>query len=109
MTEQQPQQRKYPRLVPPKTVVAAWQSGIQRGVSYIENIGLGGLLIRTKTPLPLRASVNLLLDMPVGQVRGRGIVRRIQGEKSTGVEIIAMDPEDRARLARQLQELGAAA
>lgn len=102
------EQRKYPRLKAPKSVVAAWQAGIERGVAYVENIALGGMLLRTKTPIPLRSLVVLLLDMPVGQVRGRAIVRRHEN-KQTGIQIIAMDPEDRARLQRQLQELAEAA
>jgi hypothetical protein len=106
MTTQE--QRKYPRIKPPKSVVVAWQSGIQRGVSYVDSIGLGGLFLRTKNVIPLRSLVILLLDMPVGQVRGRAVVRCIQQEKGIGVQIIAMDQEDRARLQRQLQNLSAA-
>jgi len=100
-----PEQRKYPRLKPPKSVVVAWQSGIQRGVSYVESMALGGLFLRTKVALPLRSLVILLLDMPVGQVRGRAIVRRVQEAQGVAVQIIAMDPEDRARLQRQLLNL----
>jgi hypothetical protein len=103
------EQRKYPRLKPPNSVVVAWQSGMQRGVSYVESLGLGGMLVRTKTTIPLRSLVIILLDMPVGQVRGRAIVRRIHEEKGIAVQIIAMDPEDRARLQRQLKELEPAA
>jgi hypothetical protein len=102
------EQRKYPRIKPPKSVVAAWQAGTQRGVSYVADMGLGGLFLRTKTMLPLRSLVVLLLDMPVGQVRGRAIVRRVQEHRGIAVQIIAMEPEDRARLQRQLQELRAA-
>jgi hypothetical protein len=72
-------------------VVVAWQSGMQRGVSYVESLGLGGMLVRTKMTIPLRSLVIILLDMPVGQVRGRAIVRRIQEEKGIAVQIIAMD------------------
>jgi hypothetical protein len=99
------EQRKYPRVKPPKSVVVAWQAGVQRGVSYVESLGLGGLFVRTKTMIPLRSLVVILLDMPVGQVRGRAIVRNVTTEKGIGVQIIAMDQEDRARLQRQLQDL----
>jgi putative N-acetylmannosamine-6-phosphate epimerase len=78
---------------------------MQRGVSYVESLGLGGLFVRTKTMIPLRSLVVILLDMPVGQVRGRAIVRNVLEEKGIGVQIIAMDQEDRARLQRQLQDL----
>jgi len=100
-----PDQRKYPRVKPPSSLVVAWQSGMTRDVSYVESLALGGLFLRTKSPAPLRSSVQLLMDMPIGQVRGRGIVRRVQRALGMAVEIIAMGPEDRARLKRQLRDL----
>jgi hypothetical protein len=102
------EQRKYPRIKPPKSVVVAWQAGMQRGVSYVESMGLGGLFLRTKIMIPLRSVVVILLDMPVGQVRGRAIVRCIQQDQGVGVQIVAMEQEDRARLQRQLQVLSPA-
>jgi PilZ domain len=103
-----PEQRQYPRIKPPKSVVVAWQSGVLREVSFVDNIGLGGLYLRTKKQIALRSLVQILLDMPVGQVRGRAVVRRISEQHGIGIQIIAMDQEDRARLFRQLKELQAA-
>jgi len=100
-----PEQRKYPRLKPPKSFVVAWRSGILRDVSYVESIGLGGLYLRTKKRIAMRSSVQILLDMPLGQVRGRAVVRRITDQNGMGIEIIAMEQEDRARLFRQLKDL----
>jgi hypothetical protein len=99
------EQRQYPRIKPPKSVVVAWQSGTQRDVCYVENLGLGGLFVRTKKKVALRSLVKILLDMPVGQVRGRAVVRRLGEDQGMGIQIIAMDPEDRARLRQQLREL----
>jgi hypothetical protein len=99
------EQRRYPRVKPPKSVVVAWQSGTQRDVSYVENLALGGLYVRTKKKVALRSLVQILLDMPVGQVRGRAVVRRVGENHGMGIQIIAMDPEDRARLLQQLHEL----
>jgi hypothetical protein len=100
-----PEQRKYPRVKPPKSVVAAWQAGTQRGVSFVDNLAVGGLFVRTKERLPLRCLVQVLLDLPVGQVRGRAIVRRIREGHGIGVQFIAMDPTDRARLFQQVNTL----
>jgi len=99
-----PEQRKYPRVRPPRSIVAAWQAGTQRGVSFLESLSVGGLLIRTKEPLPPRSLMQILLDLPVGQVRCRGIVRNIQ-RSGVAVQIIAMDPTDRARLFAQMTTL----
>jgi hypothetical protein len=99
------EQRKYPRLKPPKSVLVAWESGILREVSYVESLGLGGLYLRTKKQIALRSPVKILLNMPLGQVRGAAIVRRISEQHGVGVEIISMEQEDRARLFRQLKAL----
>jgi hypothetical protein len=100
-----PEQRKYPRVTPPRSIVAAWQAGTRRGVSFLESLSVGGLFVRTKESLPLRCLMQILLDLPVGQVRCRGIVRRTLDDRGVAVQIIAMDPSDRARLFAQMTEL----
>jgi len=97
--------RQYPRLKPPKSVLAAWRSGMQRDVCYVESLGLGGIFLRTKKKVAIRSLVQVLLDMPLGQVRGRGVVRRHQEHFGIGIQFISMDPEDRGRLVRQLRDL----
>jgi hypothetical protein len=101
-------QRKYPRVRPPNSFVVAWQSGMTRDVSYMDSLALGGLFIRTKQPVPLRSSVQLLLDTPAGQIRGRALVRRVHPHTGMALQIIAMDPSDRALLHRELLGLFAA-
>lgn len=100
-----PEQRRYPRVKPPKSVVAAWQAGTQRGVSFVESLGIGGLFVRTRERVPLRCLVQVLLDLPVGQVRGRAVVRRVREGQGMAVQFIAMDPTDRARLFQQMKSL----
>lgn len=100
-----PDQRKYPRVKPPKSFVVAWESGMTRDVSYMDSLALGGLFVRTKCPVPLRSSVQLLLDTPAGQIRGRAIVRRVHEKTGMALQIIAMDPGDRALLSRELRDL----
>ena len=99
------EQRKYPRVIPPKSVVAAWQVGTQRGVSFLGSLSVGGLFVRTKEVLPLRSLIQVLIDLPVGQVRCRGIVRRTTERRGVAVQIIAMDPTDRARLFAEMTRL----
>jgi Tfp pilus assembly protein PilZ len=76
-----------------------------RDVSYMDSLALGGLFIRTKRPVPLRSSVQLLLDTPAGQIRSRAIVRRVHANTGMALQIIAMDPGDRALLHRELRDL----
>lgn len=96
------EQRRYPRVRSPKGLVVAWESGTHRAVSYLESLGMGGLFILTRQPLPLRSMVKVLFDLPSGEVRARAVVRRIIAQRGMGIEFIAMDPEDRARLGRML-------
>ena len=99
------EQRAYPRIKPPTSVLGAWRSGLQRDVSYVESLALGGVFLRTKKKVAPRSLVQVLLDMPLGQVRGRGVVRRHQEHYGIAVQFIAMDPEDRGRLVRQIRDL----
>jgi hypothetical protein len=100
-----PEQRYYPRVKPPSTVVAAWQAGTSRGVSFLDNFSVGGLFIRSKEAVPLRCLVQILLVFPLGQVRCRAVVRRVSANQGFGVQFIAMDPSDRSRLFAQVNEL----
>jgi len=99
------EQRAYPRIKPPRNFLGAWRSGMQREVSYVENLAIGGVFLRTKKKVAIRSLVQVLLDMPQGQVRGRGVVRRHQEHYGIAVQFIAMDPEDRGRLIRQIRDL----
>ena len=99
------EQRAHQRIKPPASVLGAWRSGVQREVSYVESLALGGVFLRTKKKVAIRSLVQVLLDMPQGQVRGRGIVRRHQEHYGIAVQFIAMDPEDRGRLLRQIHDL----
>ena len=100
-----PEQRYYPRVKPPNTVVAAWQAGTRRGVSFLDSLSVGGLFLRSKEAVPLRCLVQILLDFPLGQVRCRAVVRRVTANRGFGVQFIAMDPSDRAKLFAQVNEL----
>ena len=99
------EQRAYPRIKPPTSILVAWRSGLQRDVSHVDSLALGGLFLRTKKKVAIRSLVQILLDMPLGQVRGRAVVRRCQEHYGIAVQFIAMDPEDRGRLLRQIRDL----
>jgi hypothetical protein len=102
------EQRRYPRVEPPKNLVVAWQSGTRRAVSRLESIALGGLFILTRQPVALRSMVKVLLDLQFGEVRARAVVRRVMPLRGMAVEFIAMTQEDRARLNKALLPMFAA-
>jgi len=93
--------RRYPRRNANKAMLVVWKKGSQKYVSSVENLGLGGLFICTQQPPPVGTSLQLLFNVPEGEVRVRAIVRGM------GLEVVSMEQEHRARLDRWLKTLAA--
>jgi tetratricopeptide (TPR) repeat protein len=94
--------RKYPRIRAPKGMWVAWKSSAQTTTSRAEVMGLGGLFLQAaKTPSD-GSTIDLIFDLPTGQVRGRAIVRNSTPGKGMGIQFVQMKPEDRAKLHRFL-------
>lgn len=83
----------------------AWQSASKKDVSSVVNLGLGGLYIHTSEPPPVGAFIQLLFDVPAGEVRARALVQRSKVNEGMGVKFVAMQQEDRGRLAQWLNTL----
>ena len=97
--------RRYPRLACPKRTILAWQTAHKRVVSSMDNLGLGGLYIRTSEPPTPGTFIQLLLDVPTGEVRARAVVQRSKPKEGMGVKFVAMRQEHRARFAQWLKHL----
>jgi hypothetical protein len=97
--------RRYPRLGLPKGMLVAWQAGGKRIVSRVSTLGLGGIFIATKNPLPVGEALHLVFEVPSGEVRARAVVRDSKPGKGMGVEFTAMSFEGRAHLDRLLRRL----
>ena len=106
MTEN-PERRRYRRLESSKKLLAAWKLGTQKYVSTVENLGLGGLFIRTENPPKAGTTLQLLFNTPEGEVRGLAAVRNCSPGEGMRVAIVSMEPEHRARLDRWLRKLSA--
>ena len=94
--------RKYPRVRAPKGMWVGWKSAKQTCTSLAEVMGLGGLFLHTANPAASGSSIDLIFDLPNGQVRARAIVRSFQPGKGMGIQFVQMRPEDRAKLNRYL-------
>jgi tetratricopeptide (TPR) repeat protein len=94
--------RKYPRVRAPKGMWVGWKSAKQTCTSLAEVMGLGGLFLHTANPAAAGSSIDLIFDLPNGQVRARAIVRSFQPGKGMGIQFVQMRPEDRAKLNRYL-------
>jgi PilZ domain len=100
--------RKYPRSRLPKSALVAWKNGSVKTVSPVENLALGGLFIRTKSPANAGTTVQLVFNTPQGEVRVRAVVRNVVAGQGMGVAIVSMEQEDRGRLDRWLKQLSTA-
>ena len=97
--------RHHSRVNSPKDTFLAWQYGSKRFVSRLENLGLGGLFIRTPESSPHGTFIQLLLDTPLGEIRAHAVVQNVKPNEGIGVKIVGMQQEDRARFARWLKNL----
>jgi len=97
--------RRYPRMKSPKGLSVAWQDANGRRASYVDELGLGGLFIRTKEPPAVGTFIQLLIGIPGGEVRARAIVRNTTPDDGMGVGIVSMSQEDRRRLSNFLSQL----
>lgn len=97
--------RKYPRIMLPKGMWVAWQAGADRIVSRVKSLGLGGAFVTTPNPPPVGTLVKLLFEVPGGEVRARGIVKRSVHGQGMGIQFSHMGHDDRARLHQLLSRL----
>jgi len=97
--------RRYPRVTSPKGTFLAWSTAGRRLVSRIDNFALGGMFISVADPLSPGSYIQLLFDAPEGEIRARAVVRRSTPNRGMAVGFVAMQPEDRARLGRWLNNL----
>ncbi len=74
----------------------------QTTASRAEIMGLGGLFLHAANPPREGSTIELMFDLPTGEVRGRAIVRNVAPGKGMGVQFVQMRPEDRAKLDRFL-------
>jgi tetratricopeptide (TPR) repeat protein len=68
-------------------------------------LGVGGLFLLVAHPLSAGTHVEILFDVPGGEVRARAIVRHGRPGHGMGVQFVHMGSEDRARLHRFVKQL----
>jgi hypothetical protein len=108
MTSTKDKTRRYARVGLPKGMLVAWEHSGIRKVSRVGVLALGGLFIATPKPPPVGDVIQLIFEVPDGDVRARATVRDSQQGKGMGVEFTAMGSEARARLNHLLKVLSGA-
>src|SRR5215469_17814547 len=101
--------RRYARRNTHRPTLVVWRRGTEKYVSRVENLGLGGLFVCTQQPPPVGTSLQLLFNVPEGEVRARAIVRNLAPSRGMGLAVVSMEHEHRARLDRWLKILAAEA
>jgi len=86
-------------------MLVAWQGGGKRDVSVADNVSMGGLFLAQDQPLAVGTNVELIFDVPSGEVRARGVVRFGRAGRGMGLQFVHMVAEYRARLKRFVQQL----
>jgi tetratricopeptide (TPR) repeat protein len=99
------ERRRNPRYRAPKDLLIGWQGAGKRNVSNAEELGVGGLFLLVAHPLSAGTHVEMLFDVPGGEVRARAIVRHGRPGHGMGVQFVHMGADDRARLHRFIKQL----
>jgi hypothetical protein len=97
--------RRYARVGLPKGMLVAWEHLGVRKISRVKVLALGGLFIPTPAPPPNGEVIELIFEVPGGEVRARALVRDSQPRKGMGVEFTVMQQESRARLQQLMKVL----
>jgi tetratricopeptide (TPR) repeat protein len=95
--------RKYPRIRVPKGMFVGWRSPRQHTVSSAREMGLGGIFLSTPQPADLGSTVELIFDVPSGEVRARCTVRYVSPGSGMGLQFVQMRSDHRERLSRYLR------
>ncbi len=66
---------------------------------------MGGVFLLVAQPLSPGTCIELIFDVPSGEVRARGLVRHGRPGRGMGVQFVHMGSEERARLHRFVQQL----
>ena len=97
--------RRYTRVPLPKGALVAWEHSGKRKISTASVLALGGLFISTPEPPPKGDFINLVLEVPGGEVRARALVCDSQPGKGMGIEFTVMGQGERARLNQLIKTL----
>ena len=99
--------RRHPRIGLPKAIPVAWSATGAKTMSRTLSVSIGGLFISTPRPQAPGTQLQVLVATPVGEVRARAVVRNIRASAGMGIEFVAMQMQDRARLQQFLKQLPA--
>jgi len=86
--------RRYPRVPSPKGNDSGLAERQQPTSFTFGQSFIVWLYIRTTEPPPTGTVIQLLLNVPAGEVRARAVVQRSEPKRGMGVKLVAMQQED---------------
>lgn len=84
-----------------------WECNHRKDVSRVRNVGMGGLFLETRQPLPKGLKTKLHFLVNEGQIRAEAAVQHATAGKGLGMRFTAIHQQDRAQLAALLTRLRA--
>jgi hypothetical protein len=97
--------RRTSRVDTVEGVSVYWRSGGRDDVSTVGDLSFGGLFIKTRTPRPVGAPVEVDFLVPEGQIRAEAVVRHLEPDSGLGLRFTAMPEGDRPRLGMLITRL----
>jgi tetratricopeptide (TPR) repeat protein len=104
MADEHKNRRKYPRIRASKAMVVGWKSVNQTSTSRVGTMSLGGIFLHASNPPSEGSPIEIVLELPTGQIRARAIVRNLSLGKGMGIQFVEMKPQDRAKLTKFLAQ-----
>jgi tetratricopeptide (TPR) repeat protein len=104
MADEPTNRRKYPRIRASKVMLVGWKSIGQMSTSRAGTMSLGGIFLHASNPPSEGSPIEIVLELPTGQVRARAIVRNLSSGKGMGIQFVEMKPQDRAKLTKFLAQ-----
>ena len=103
--ETSPSRRLTSRVPAPEDVWVYWHCNGQDDVSRVRDMSMGGLFIETAHPRPAGVSTRLHFLVQEGQIRADAIVRHAKSGVGLGLRFIALNEQDRPKLAALVSRL----
>jgi hypothetical protein len=105
MPENPKLRRRYERISTPKGLWVAWEYEKRQQVSRVRDLNAGGLFVATPVPAPSGATVQILLNVAEGQIKGQAVVRNVTPREGMGIEFKDLTTADAERLDRLISRL----
>ncbi len=99
-----PTRRMYSRVETSEKVWVYWSCDGRADVSPVQDMGMGGIFLKTPKPRPVGTVVNLHFLVQEGQIRADAVVKYVR-PGGVGMKFAAVSQEDRPRLAALMTRL----